>query len=49
MLALVRIKDELEKLIEREVDVTTKQSIEQSRNERRRREILRTAQVLHVA
>ncbi|RZM82162.1 nucleotidyltransferase family protein [Leptolyngbya iicbica] len=49
LLALVRIKDELEKLIEREVDVTTKQSIKQSHNERRRREILGTAQVLHVA
>jgi predicted nucleotidyltransferase len=49
LLALVRIKDELEKLIGREVDVMTKQSIEQSRNELRRREILGTAQVIHVA
>jgi hypothetical protein len=49
LLAQVRIKDELEKLARREVDVMTKQSIEQSRNELRRREILGTAQVIYVA
>ncbi|MEM9447295.1 MAG: nucleotidyltransferase domain-containing protein [Cyanobacteria bacterium P01_E01_bin.6] len=49
LLALVRIKNELETLSGREVDVMTKQSIEQSRNELRRREILGKAQVIYVA
>ncbi|NEQ48071.1 MAG: DNA polymerase subunit beta [Leptolyngbya sp. SIOISBB] len=49
LLALVRIKDELETLIGREVDVMTKQSIDQSRNWLRRRHILDSAQVVYVA
>ena len=49
LLALVRIKDELGELFGRAVDVMTKQSIEQSHNELRRREILESARVIHVA
>jgi len=49
LLAQVRIKDELEKLAGREVDVITKKSIEQSRNRLRRKEILGSAQVIYVA
>lgn len=49
LLARARIKDELETLCGREVDVITRQSIEQSRNEMRRQEILGSAQVIYVA
>lgn len=49
LLARVRIKDELQMLCGREIDVMTKQSIEQSRNEMRRQEILGSAQIIYVA
>ena len=49
LLALVEMKEELEAIFEREVDLLTKKSIEQSENWIRRQEILSTAQVIHVA
>ncbi|MGD1927926.1 MAG: nucleotidyltransferase family protein [Leptolyngbyaceae cyanobacterium] len=45
----VKIKNELEALCHREVDVMTKKSIEQSRNQLRRQEILGSAKVIYVA
>ena len=49
LLSLARIKHELEDLLGREVDILTKQSIEQSHNPTRSRNILKSAQVLYVA
>jgi predicted nucleotidyltransferase len=49
LLARVRIQRELATLCGREVDVMTKKSIEESRNELRRKEILGSAQVIYVA
>jgi uncharacterized protein len=49
LLSLARIKHELEDLLGREVDLLTKQSIEQSHNLTRSRNILKSAQVLYVA
>jgi uncharacterized protein len=49
LLSLARIKHELEDLLGREVDILTKQSIEQSYNLTRSRNILKSAQVLYVA
>jgi uncharacterized protein len=49
LLTLARIKHELEDLLERDVDILTKQSIEQSHNLTRSRNILKSAQVLYVA
>jgi len=49
LLTLVRVKHELEELLGREVDILTKNSIEQSRNTRRSHGILQSAQVLYVA
>ncbi len=49
LLTLARIKHELEDLLERGVDILTKQSIEQSHNLTRSRNILKSAQVLYVA
>lgn len=49
LLDRVRIKHELEALCDREVDVMTKKSIEQSSNPVRRQEILGSAQVIYVA
>jgi len=49
LLELVRMKRELETLFERKVDLLTKESIEQSENWIRRREILRTAELIYVA
>ena len=49
LLALVEMKEELEAIFEREVDLLTKKSIEQSENWIRRQEIFSTAQVIYVA
>jgi uncharacterized protein len=49
LLSLARIKHELEDLLGREVDILTKQSIEQSHNLTRSRNILKSAQLLYVA
>jgi predicted nucleotidyltransferase len=46
---LARIKHELEDLLHRDVDILTRQSIEQSQNMTRRNNILRSAQVVYVA
>ena len=44
-----RMKEELETLLERDVDLLTRGAVEQSRNWLRRREILSTAQVIYAA
>ena len=44
-----RMKEELETLLDREVDLLTRRAVEQSRNWLRRREILSTAQVVYAA
>ncbi|NJL20722.1 MAG: nucleotidyltransferase family protein [Leptolyngbyaceae cyanobacterium SM1_3_5] len=49
LLELVRMKRELQALFDREVDLVTKKSIEQSDNWSRRQEILDTAQAVYVA
>jgi len=49
LLTLARIKHELEDLLHRDVDILTRQSIEQSQNMTRRHNILRSAQVVYVA
>jgi hypothetical protein len=49
LLEFVRMKHELETLLERDVDLVTKKSIEQSHNWIRRQEIFGTAQVFYVA
>jgi uncharacterized protein len=49
LLTLAQIKHELEDLLHRDVDILTKQSIEQSQNLARRHNILQSAQVLYVA
>lgn len=49
LLDLVRIKRELETLLKREVDILTKESIEQSHNWIRRTEILGTAQIVYIS
>ncbi|MGF1520974.1 MAG: nucleotidyltransferase family protein [Leptolyngbyaceae cyanobacterium] len=49
LLDRVRIKDELEALCGRDVDVMTKKAIEQSRNPLRRQEILGSAHIIYVA
>lgn len=49
LLTLARIKHELEELFGREVDISTKKSIEQSRNTSRSHDILQSAQVIYVA
>jgi hypothetical protein len=46
---LVRMKQELEAIFCREVDLVSRGGIETSRNFLRRQEILSTAEVLHVA
>lgn len=48
LLELVRMKHELQALFDREVDLVTKKSIEQSDNWIRRKEILSTAQAVSV-
>ena len=49
LLTLARIKHELEDLLGREVDITTKKSIERSQNLTRSHNILNSAQVFYVA
>lgn len=49
LLEFVRMKRELETLLGREVDLLTKESIEQSDNWIRRQEILGTAQIVYVS
>lgn len=49
LLTLARIKHELEDLLGREVDIVTKQSVEQSMNASRKQNILKSAEVLYVA
>jgi hypothetical protein len=49
LLTLARIKHELEELLGREVDISTRRSIEQSPNTIRKHNILQSAQVLYVA
>jgi uncharacterized protein len=49
LLEFVRLKRELETLFDRDVDLITKKSIEQSHNWIRRQEILGTAQAVYVA
>lgn len=49
LLEFVQMKRELETLLGREVDLVTKQSIEQSHNWIRRQKILDTAKVVYVA
>lgn len=49
LMTLVRMKYELEDLLEREVDLVSKSAVETSHNWIRRNEILGTAQVIYVA
>jgi predicted nucleotidyltransferase len=49
LLALVRMKYELEDLLGHEVDLVSKHAVEKSHNWIRRKEILGTAQVIYVA
>lgn len=49
LLTLAKIKHELENLLGRTVDLSTKKSIEQSPNRARSQTILNSAQVLYVA
>ncbi len=49
LLALVGMKEELETMFGRDIDVLTKKSIEQSENWVRRKEILSTARLVYVA
>ena len=45
----VRMQEELNHLLHRKIDLLSRQAVEQSHNEPRRREILNTAQVIYVA
>ncbi|MCU0565749.1 MAG: nucleotidyltransferase family protein [Oculatellaceae cyanobacterium Prado106] len=49
LLTLARIKHELEDLLGRKVDLSTKKSIEQSHNKNRSNHILNSAQILYVS
>jgi uncharacterized protein len=49
LLTISKMQRELEELLSRKVDLTSKKSIEQSRNAVRRANILESAQVLYVA
>lgn len=46
---LVRMQEELERILGREVDLVERAAIERSRNYLRRRAILRSAEVIHAA
>ena len=46
---MVRMKDELEKIFERDVDLISKRGVEQSRNYLRKKSILDSAQVIHAS
>jgi uncharacterized protein len=48
-LEIIQMRDELADLCNRSIDLLTRQSIEQSRNSLRRREILESAEVIYVA
>ncbi len=45
---MVRMKDELEKIFERDVDLISKRGVEQSRNYLRKKSILDSAQVIYA-
>ena len=45
---MVRMKEELERIVEREVHLVSKRGVESSRNYIRRREILNSAKVIHA-
>ena len=45
---MVRMKDELEKIFGRDVDLISKRGVEQSRNYLRKKNILNSAQVIHA-
>ncbi|MGB5592682.1 MAG: nucleotidyltransferase domain-containing protein [Crocosphaera sp.] len=47
LLTLAKIKHELEKITGRVIDIAVKESIENSENEIRRQEILKTAKVIY--
>ena len=49
LLDLVRMETELSKLFGRKVDLVVRDSVERSKNPRRRREILTTAQQVYAA
>jgi predicted nucleotidyltransferase len=49
LLDQVRMEQELVELFRREVDIISKQAVEQNHNWLRRREILNTAQVIYAA
>ena len=46
---MVRMQDELKTIFERDVDLISKRGVETSRNYLRRKAILESAQVIHVA
>lgn len=46
---MVRMQDELKEIFGREVDLVSKRGLENSRNYLRRKQILDSAQVIHVA
>ncbi len=46
---MARMQDELKQIFGREVDLVTKSGVENSRNYLRRKNILESAQVIHVA
>ncbi|MEW5830405.1 MAG: nucleotidyltransferase family protein [Chloroflexota bacterium] len=46
---MARMQDELQQIFGREVDLVTKSGVENSRNYLRRKNILESAQVIHVA
>ncbi len=45
---MVRMKDELEKIFDRDVDLISKRGVEQSHNYLRKKSILDSAQVIHA-
>ena len=48
LFAFEQMRDELSELLGREVDLTTRQAVEKSRNYIRRKHILKEAQVIHA-
>lgn len=46
---MAQMQDELKKIFKRDVDLVSKRGLERSRNYLRRKEILGSAQVIHVA
>ena len=49
LLDMVRMQEELQRLLGREVDLVEREAVEQSRNYIRRRAILQSAEVIHAA